>query len=114
MRIASISTQRQTRFGQAEIPPPPEGIPEKYKKDWEKLPACCRNFYLNPGKGCCAGQPEPHAQLMETPTLTPAPSTTSPLPPKNIVIRLATGVMDWFKWFFRSIIHDFKKIFLAG
>lgn len=38
---------------------PPKHVPEKFKKVWATLPGCCKNFYVNPGGGCCKGMPEP-------------------------------------------------------
>ncbi len=122
---AIASKNSNVRFGKEEIPPPPEHVPAKFKKAWETLPPCCRNFYLNPGKGCCAGMSEPNAKIMETSPIEPvckgdsctidktskaSPKTQSTQPQKSWL----RSVIDWFKHLFTGFWKDLKRIFTAS
>jgi hypothetical protein len=118
-------TTGQARFCGQELPLPPEHVPDKFKEVWKTLPGCCRQFYLNPGKGCCAGLPEPKPKMMEANLPLPA---SDPANRKGIsAVRTAatqrqriTGrsgiiasTMDWFRRFVSGLWEDLKLL-LAG
>ena len=113
-------------FGKEDIPPAPAHVPEKYKQAWKSLPPCCRNFYLTPGSGCCAGLSEPNAKIMETPKTNPTDnqnkvkldeSTTAPrVCPTNAGKKqtVLQSLFNWFKHFLKGLWEDFKLIFIGS
>jgi hypothetical protein len=110
----------------ASIPQAPAHVPEKFKKIWTEIPACCRNFYLKTG-GCCAGLAEPNAAKMKT-DLAPSQKTKTcsgdtcqiTKPSKSEAekthqrhgrFKVLTTMKQWFKDFFHGFWEDFKLLF---
>lgn len=103
------------RFGSREIPPAPEHVPAKFKKAWATLPPCCRNFYLSPGKGCCAGLPEPNpgAMATDTPQKTAKPSSQHTVKKLTLMDRsrhIILSTADWFQYFIQGFLKDVTVI----
>jgi hypothetical protein len=90
---------------------PLANVPEKFKAVWLKLPGCCRAFYLSPGKGCCAGLPEPQPNLMkdlEDKVAEPAvkkvvPDQSLPTISVNPVQKTSPIVIEVLKGFYQDI-----------
>lgn len=129
---APLITSRPPQFGKAEdaqpLPAPPESVPAKYVEKWTSLPACCRNFYLSPGTGCCAGMAEPNAAMMmmhqavpalcegdNCPIVPPAPAepAITKTSGNNVISRVVAGVVDWFRQFGRIAKEDAEALINA-
>lgn len=136
MPLRSSSALPPLRFGATNTPAGtssgmPAQVPDKFARVWDQLPPCCRNFYENPGQGCCSGMNEPQPRLMSEPpadhftTTTPAdpnhaeitPSadqaaTATPTSP-NRLSRLISGLGDWLRQALRIVWTDLKALFSA-
>lgn len=122
-RADSQAALQAKRFGEAKAPPPPppEGVPEKFVQVWASLPGCCRNFYLNPGQGCCAGKSEPSPGMMKTkPAQSPCPITQNGHRADGIHVNSTQkvkkpGIIAAFFGFFKALLvgfwKDIKRIF---
>jgi hypothetical protein len=104
------------------LPDIPDHVPDKFKAVWASLPGCCRNFYLNPGKGCCAGMVEPNPGLMTEPAQPrTAPGTQSGNTVKSVEAvtsaqKATTGkgwlwaTKDWSAYLVKGFVADMKRV----
>jgi hypothetical protein len=112
------------------IPDVPEGVPEEFKAQWSSLPVCCRRFYTHPGKGCCAGLPQPNPTTMSISSVSnavvverkcsvsPASSVQKvnvlPSPKVNrftaSIARFFQGIFNWLKHFLTGLWQDMKTL----
>jgi hypothetical protein len=98
----------------------PDHVPEKFRAVWASLPGCCRSFYTNPGKGCCAGMGEPNPGIMSTtkPLEVTKSNNATPSAANKAVATINNptnkgwvwATKDWSGYVIKGFLADMKRV----